>query len=156
MASFEPNMSNSEDFQSSETDRSRSAHGNHGVTAMQVHAQNIPTPSSESESRSMSTPEQRVVLAKAGRETLSNFLRDGSQASSPTIPQNPFPNPGSSAGGQGPTYSQTNVRNELHVSMNPFVIARAHQVIEQARERLRAEAIQHVEAERGIAIGTKV
>jgi hypothetical protein len=99
----------------------------------------------------MSTPEQRVVLAKAGPETLSNFLRDGSQASSPTIPQNTFPNPGSSAGDQGPTYSQTNVRNELHVSMNPFVIARAHQVIEQARESLRAEAIQHVEAERGIA-----
>ena len=37
------------------------------------------------------------------------------------------------------------------MSMSPFVIARAHQVIEQARESLRAEAIQHVEAERGIA-----
>ena len=51
-------------------------------------------------------------------------------------------------GSPAPSFTQTNVRNELHVSMNPFIIAQANQAIgnansalEQSRQELRLEAI---------------
>ena len=156
MSAFEPAMSN-DGFDSSETDRSRSVHG---INAMQVAPQNQTPSVSDSQSRSSpetravpskASPETRIVQPSVSPDTLSNFLREDSNQGSPGLPQNPFQGP-PAASGPGPSFvSQTNVKNELHVNMDPYIIAQANQAIQQAREGLRAEAMQYVDAERGIA-----
>ena len=156
MSAFEPSMSN-DGFDSSETDRSRSVHG---INAMQVAPQNQTPSVSDSQSRSSpetravpskASPETRIVQPSVSPDTLSNFLREDSNQGSPGLPQNPFQGP-PAASGPGPSFvSQTNVKNELHVNMDPYIIAQANQAIQQAREGLRAEAMQYVDAERGIA-----
>ena len=82
-------------------------------------------------------------------ETLSQFLRTPpGPPGSPQLPSNPFQ--GSRAPEEpGATYVQHNVRNETHVSMDPFISARANEAIERSRNEMRSEAVQFIEQTTG-------
>ena len=129
----------------------------------------VGTPSEPTISESMSTPDERRPVPNQMQIStntnqspdatpLSQFLQ--SNEHSPQLPRNPFQSPpGQGVGAEGPpghSFSQTNVRNELHLSMDPFIIAQASQMVEQAnsalaqsRDELRHEAIQYVERVQG-------
>ena len=83
--------------------------------------------------------------------TLSQFLQDSPNEVVQHIPTNPFdstPQPRSSSTGPvespglGNIYmaNQSNVRNELHVSLDPLLVAHAHQAVEQSRVDILSQA----------------
>ena len=125
------------------------------ASALQVRAG---TPSDPISSASMSTPDDRnpnrlqnVTNPNQSPDgTLSQFWQ--SAGHSPNVPRNPIQTPLGQGmgpeGSPGPSFTQTDVRNELHISMDPFVLAQANQAIrnansafQQSRQELRLEAI---------------
>ena len=84
--------------------------------------------------------------------TLSQFLQESSHDQMQHVPSNPFervpqPQPSSTgpvgSPGLGNTYvtnNQSHVRNELHVSLDPFLVAHIHQVVEQSRVDILSQA----------------
>jgi hypothetical protein len=76
--------------------------------------------------------------------TLSQFLQGSPNDQMQNVPANPFdrssyPEPSSTgpvgSPGMGNTYvmnNQSNVRNELHVSLDPLLVAHANQAVEQS------------------------
>lgn len=84
--------------------------------------------------------------------TLSQFLQDSPHEVMQFVPTNPFASvpqlQSSSTGpvesqGLGNTYvtnSQSNVRNELHVSLDPLLVAQAHRAVEQSRVDILSQA----------------
>ena len=103
----------------------------------------VETPSNPTISESMSTPEDRrpvvaqLQIANTNQSpdaTLSQFLQLQSPDHSPQVPPNPFQTPPErgmgTEGPPGPSFTQTNVRNELRVSMGPFIIAQASQAVD--------------------------
>ena len=84
--------------------------------------------------------------------TLSQFLQGSPNDQMQNVPANPFdrssyPEPSSTgpvgSPGMGNTYvmnNQSNVRNELHVSLDPLLVAHANQAVEQSRANILSQA----------------
>ena len=139
-------MSNPSD---SSMDRSRSDRGVL-VSATQAGADQR----SSTISVSSSSPDTRIVQQRPtapntvqspaqSPETLSQFIRSVDQSPQHEIPPNPFGGQPSTEGNT--TFVQHTVHNELHVSMDPFILTQANEAIERSRNDLRSEALQFVE-----------
>ena len=100
--------------------------------------------------------------------TLSQFLHESPTNMIQTIPQNPFARSSTDPSSTGPVgnasgnptvvhhhqtnvkyeSNQTNTTNELHVSMDPFIIAQANQALEQSKATILSQAKMAVDQSR--------
>ena len=144
--------SRTDDGSSESMDRSRSTpeRGTVDAASLRIIAQGTPvSDSTSSEGRrpnvqgtSLLVPTNQAVQSPDG--ILSQFIRGDSHEQSPiSLPTNPFQPPrnpaeGSPGFGQGSgacnSQSATFIRNELNLSVDPFILAEANQAVDRSRQ----------------------